>query len=74
MGIPAYFSHIIKEHRTILKTISSPKFGKPTHLFLDSNSIIYDVIRSLEYSPDDANFEINCIKEVCKQILLNLQK
>ena len=68
MGIPAYFSHIIKEHRAILKTISSPKFGKPTHLFLDSNSIIYDVIRSLEYLPDDANFELNCIKEVCKQL------
>lgn len=68
MGIPAYFSHIIKEHRAILKTISSPKFGKPTHLFLDSNSIIYDVIRSVEYSPTDTGFESNCIREVCKQL------
>ena len=68
MGIPAYFSHIIKEHRSILKTISSPEFGKPSHLFLDSNSIIYDVIRSLEYKKDDTQFESNCIKEVCKQL------
>lgn len=69
MGIPAYFSHIIKEHRAVLKTISSPQFGKPTHLFLDSNSIIYDVLRSQTYDPDDPSFESMCIKEVCKQLL-----
>jgi len=68
MGIPAYFSHIIKEHRSVLKHISTDTFGNPTHLFLDSNSIIYDVVRSQAYSADDKTFELTCIKEVCKYI------
>ena len=68
MGIPAYFSHIIKEHRKIIKQISSEKFGNSDYLFLDSNSIIYDIIRSLPYSKEDINFEKNAIQEICKQI------
>ena len=79
MGIPAYFSHIIKEHRDVLKHISTKKFGKCTHLFLDSNSIIYDIIRQHNYEPPsledkndrkkyDLDFEEFIIKEICKQI------
>ena len=50
MGIPAYFSHIIKEHRDVLKQISCKKFGKCTHLFLDSNSIVdYALIVDVNY-------------------------
>ena len=44
MGIPSYFSYVVKNHPNILK-----KFGKNTNiinnLYLDSNSIVYDVIR-----------------------------
>lgn len=79
MGIPAYFSHIIKEHRDVLKHISSKEFGRCTHLFLDSNSIIYDVIRQQNYEPPpldknneriqyDCEFEKFVINEICKQI------
>jgi 5'-3' exonuclease len=69
MGIPAYFSHLIKENRSVLKSISENAELKATHLFLDSNSIIYDVIRSQTYTPDDiATFEKSCIREICKQI------
>lgn len=68
MGIPSYFSHIIKEHRKIIKQISSPKYGNTDYLFLDSNSIIYDVIRSLDYVKEDQQFENNAIHEICKQI------
>ena len=68
MGIPAYFSHVIKEHRKIIKQISSDKYHKIDYLFLDSNSIIYDIIRSLHYSKDDPDFEKNAIREICKQI------
>jgi 5'-3' exonuclease len=79
MGIPAYFSHIIKEHRNVLKQISCKKFGKCTHLFLDSNSIIYDVIRSQTYEPPSSKnhqalkeynieFDKFVIHEICKQI------
>jgi 5'-3' exonuclease len=68
MGIPAYFSHIIKEHRKIIKQISCKKYGNSNYLFLDSNSIIYDVIRGLTYSETDPNFEKDAILEICKQI------
>jgi 5'-3' exoribonuclease 1 len=73
MGIPSYFSHVIKEHRKIIKQISSKKSGNTEYLFLDSNSIIYDVIRSLEYSEKDNNFEKNAIHEICKQIKYYIQ-
>jgi 5'-3' exoribonuclease 1 len=47
MGIPAYFSYIIRNHMKVLQ-----KFNSQTHhihnLYLDSNSIIYDSIRELE--------------------------
>jgi len=47
MGIPSYFSYIIRNHMNILK-----KFNVQTHqfqhLYLDSNSIIYDSIREID--------------------------
>jgi 5'-3' exoribonuclease 1 len=54
MGIPSYFNYIIKNHSNILKKINS--LGKVHNLYLDSNSIIYDVIRTMnsngEYEPE----------------------
>ena len=40
MGIPSYFSYVLKNHKIIKKMIDI----KCTSLFLDANSIIYDVI------------------------------
>ena len=46
MGIPSYFSHLVKNHSEILKTIDN--LNKNIHNFyLDSNSIIYDCVRSI---------------------------
>ena len=73
MGIPSYFSHIIKEHRKIIKQISSNTSEITEYLFLDSNSIIYDVIRSLDYDEKDIDFEKNAIHEICKQIKYYIQ-
>lgn len=39
MGIPAYFSHLIKENRNVLKAIGNRTDLNPSFLFLDSNSI-----------------------------------
>ena len=49
MGIPAYFSHIIRNHMKVLKSFF--KFRETTHvdnLYMDSNSVIYDCLRDLE--------------------------
>ena len=45
MGIPSYFSHIIKEHGEILKKKNQETID---NLYIDSNSIIYDVVYSIE--------------------------
>ena len=64
MGIPSYFAFLIKNYpqiiqKKILYTIDN--------LYLDSNSIVYDSVYSLEYN-NDAEFEIQVIKRVCNTI------
>ena len=49
MGIPAYFSHIIRNHMKVLKSFL--KFKETMHvnnLYMDCNSIIYDCLRDFE--------------------------
>ena len=70
MGIPSYFSYIVKNHPTIIKRLSD--LGKrPHNLYLDSNSIIYDCLRRLtpEYSKyTDGQFETKIIDAMCVTI------
>ena len=65
MGIPAYFSYIIKNYPNILYKFKNNFNSK--YLFLDSNSIIYDSMRDIEYSNDN-DYERKLINAVCKQI------
>ena len=44
MGLPGYFSFLVKNHPTIIKKL----LIQCNHLFLDSNSIIYDAVHSGE--------------------------
>ena len=46
MGIPSYFSHIVKKHRNIFKKVSK-ETTKIDNLYLDCNSIIYDAVHEL---------------------------
>ena len=65
MGIPSYFSYIIKNYSNIL--MKYKKNFKVGSLFLDSNSIIYDSMREIEYI-DNNDFERKLINAVCKKI------
>ena len=65
MGIPSYFSHIVKNHRKIIKKYSKGEL-KIDNLYLDSNSIIYDVIREINASIDDEKI---IMREICKKII-----
>jgi len=41
MGIPSYFSYVLKNHHKIIKRLSQTKCHE---LYIDANSIVYDVI------------------------------
>ena len=47
MGIPSYFSYIVRNHRNILVQYKSNRITID-NLYMDCNSIIYDIIYDLE--------------------------
>lgn len=68
MGIPSYFAHILRNHKKILGKLNSNAHSKQIHNFyLDCNSIIYDIVRTVEYTNID-KYEATVIEEVCKKI------
>ena len=73
MGIPSYFSHIIRKYTKILRNYQYfIKNNQPfTHLYMDCNSIIYDAYYSIsaEYHVDKEElFEEKIIREVATSI------
>jgi len=61
MGIPSYFSYIIKNYTNIIrKQISCEKIQ---HLLMDCNSIVYDAFRELEEKYKKEPFDISTIEE-----------
>lgn len=48
MGIPAYFSFIVKNHPSIIRKFCSSL--AINNLYLDANSIIYDSIRNIDFA------------------------
>ena len=65
MGIPSFFSYIIKNYPTIIKRMKDNN-RKVNNLYLDSNSIIYDCMRSIEY--EASTFENKLIQSICCKI------
>jgi len=66
MGIPSYFSYIVKNHANIIKNISEYKF-EVNNLYLDCNSIIYDAVHNIDFSKlvesdADAIIRVVCLK------------
>ena len=61
MGIPSYFSYILKKHADLIKKINFTV----NNLYIDSNSIIYDILRTLEGQED---FENRLIHAVCLKL------
>jgi len=69
MGIPSYFSFIVKNHGNIVRKIH--KLNKNIdNFYLDSNSIVYDCLRALEkeYDGNNKKFEKKLIEAVCIKI------
>lgn len=74
MGIPSFFSHVIKEYGEIVKKYCQSSISID-NLYLDSNSIIYDVVNEMRNMDNTINMNINnaeieekIIKLVCVKI------
>ena len=70
MGIPSYFSYIVKNHIKIIKKFNRTEY-KINNLYLDCNSIIYDCVNTMALNIDNdiinnvilkINFYINLIE------------
>jgi 5'-3' exonuclease len=72
MGIPSFFSHIIKSHSSIIKKMEQKSKKTFNHLYMDCNSIIYDVVNELKsnHTPllDNEINNNNIINNVIKNI------
>ena len=69
MGIPSYFSFIVKNHTDIIRKLCNLN-KNVDNFYLDSNSIIYDCLRALEkeYKGNNEKFETILLENVCKKI------
>jgi len=73
MGIPSFFSHIVRNHIEIIQKLQKRKID---NLYLDCNSIIYDVYSKIIASePSDLNetITLSIIKSVCAKIEYYIQ-
>lgn len=66
MGIPSYFSHLCRTYPEVIQEWNSK--NQIDNLYLDSNSIVYDSLRSLEYQGNDNAFEEQLLDMVCATI------
>ena len=68
MGIPSYFSYIVKNHSNIIRKLEC--LQKADNFYLDSNSIIYDCLRKemINYKGKDKVFETLLIKSIIKKL------
>ena len=65
MGIPYYFSYLIQKHRQCVSKLES--LDLIHNLFIDSNSIIYDSLNSINYLNKN-DYEISIVKSVIVKI------
>lgn len=72
MGIPSYFSHIVREHRDTIKEL--PEDFVADNLYLDSNSIIYECVHATPMQKmKTIDYEHLIIKQVCAKICEHIE-
>lgn len=67
MGIPSYFSYIVRNHSNIIRKYN-PDAIKIHNLYLDCNSIIYDVIHGTDFTKIDPNDTEWIVQQICHKI------
>ena len=71
MGIPSYFSHVIRNYPTIIKNLNAMISDDVniTTLYMDCNSVIYDAVRDTELLDVDSGvYEMTIIEKVIEKI------
>jgi 5'-3' exonuclease len=75
MGIPSYFSYIVKNHSIILKKIQHNNI-EMNNFYLDCNSIIYDCVHKIDFSnltESDADTIIRCVCSKIDEYILQIK-
>jgi len=68
MGIPSYFSNIVKRHKSIIKRLAG--LPRVNNLYMDTNGLIYDAVRVVGSNRGMSNdeYETLIIDTVCRKI------
>ena len=67
MGIPSYFAHVLKKYPHVIKRLS--ELPCIHNLYLDCNGMIYDVVRQMQYTPENAAaYEAELLQRICDSI------
>jgi len=76
MGIPSYFSYIIRNYKNIIRTLGYFTDDRIDHLFMDCNSIIYDAVRMIpmEKGENKKQYESALIQRVIHNIEIYIAK
>jgi 5'-3' exonuclease len=67
MGIPSYFSFIVKNHASIIKKLNNTT-NKYNNFFLDCNSIVYDAIHAIDFENLTEDAIDTILSHVCNKI------
>ena len=69
MGIPSYFSYIVKNHSKIIKKWLKKKMII-NNLYMDCNSIIYDAVRNINFG----NITDTPTKTIIGKVILKIEE
>ena len=69
MGIPSYFSYIVKNHIEIIKKYVK-NLLKVDNLYLDCNSIVYDAVRNIDF----AKLTETANKAIIQSVIVKLEE
>jgi len=73
MGIPSYFSYIIKNHSNIIRNRRRLKV-KFSSLYMDCNSIIYDCVRKIEMDTEPRPNTFNIEDAIISQVITKIEQ